>query len=348
MQKRTKLQQHLLVVTCAATVGAAAGCRSAMPKWNLFGSRHTPSAETLAGQGPTTTFPTPPSESASPMAIASVAGGTAAPSVESRVATAGGNQPITGFDTAANRNPAAAPKTNLSAAAANGFALASGKAANSAAAAQLPGYAPGSATSGSPGTSAVPALPAGYQYGTRKDAPTAMTPANATASTGTSKYPVPSSYAMPEPANAPPPPSGYVLPSGPNVGTTASGTAPNDGFTLPSSVAADGSAPSAAKPFTPKPATTATAELAPPTGDSPSTTTGFALPGSRSTPANTASTGASSPSFSTASAALTPRKAPAANSDTSGSYAPGSTAASGTYPTTSGYPGTGNGDSFYR
>ncbi|MEM9368131.1 MAG: hypothetical protein AAGD07_19220 [Planctomycetota bacterium] len=52
------------------------GCQSAMPRWNLFSKRGEPSAETLAGSGPTVTYPTPPSNAASPQAIASVAGGT--------------------------------------------------------------------------------------------------------------------------------------------------------------------------------------------------------------------------------------------------------------------------------
>src|SRR6056297_2489037 len=115
MQKRTKLQQQLLIATCAAAIGTTAGCRSAMPKWNLFGSRSTPSAETLAGQGPTNTYPAPPSKNASPMAIASIAGGTAESSPETSIASAGNDNPVTGFDTAARQSAAAGPGTNLSA-----------------------------------------------------------------------------------------------------------------------------------------------------------------------------------------------------------------------------------------
>ncbi len=358
MQKRTKLKQQLLIATCAAAIGTSAGCR-ATPKWNLLGNRSTPSAETLAGKGPTGTFPPPPSETASPTAIASVAGGTAEPSPDTRLAAAG-TKPVTGFDTAARKSAAKGPSSNLSAAAANGFNLASGKSASSASAAQLPSYGQPESSSRPDPNAAVPAVPAGYQFGgspTASDEESTKTASSPTAwNLGSGKYRVPSSYAMPEPADAPPPPSGYAMPSSQKQAAdkdTSATSAPAAGFALPSTGLAGASPqPAAAKPFTPKTDSMATAQLSPPTGDHQPTAQakGFTLPESGSTPASTAATGSKSASFSTASATLTPRATPPTSpqASTSGGYAPGSTSASGGYPTTSGYPGTGNSESFYR
>lgn len=334
MQKRIKLQQHLLIATCAAAMGASTGCRSAMPKWSLFGSRNTPSAEMLAGEGPTITYPTPPSESASPTAIASVAGGTAEPSApQTRLAAARSTAPAMGFDvgakTIANTNPA----PSMAAAGANGFQLASSKSTTGSTAGQLPSY--GTPSSVSEQNSDIPAIPTGYQFGTRRTAPTGSTT-----------------------SSSPPSTSGYAMPGGsataPSAGTSAvATTASNGGFTLPQSVIEATDAPSAAQPFTPKTPGTATAELALPTGAASSTpSAGITLPGSSGssggTPASTVSTGSTAPSFSTASAALAPRASEPIRTSLSDGYAPGSTANSDGYPTTSGYPSPSNGGSFYR
>jgi hypothetical protein len=57
------------------------GCRAGKSSGsNLFGFNSEPSPEALAGSGPSTTYPAPPSDSATPEAIASIAGGTIAPS----------------------------------------------------------------------------------------------------------------------------------------------------------------------------------------------------------------------------------------------------------------------------
>lgn len=65
------------LAACVIATLPATGCRSGRPSWNLF-SRGEPSAEVLAGSGPTTTYPSPPSSRAAPEAIASIAGGTSA------------------------------------------------------------------------------------------------------------------------------------------------------------------------------------------------------------------------------------------------------------------------------
>lgn len=65
------------LAACVIATLPATGCRSGRPSWNMF-SRGEPSAEVLAGSGPTTTYPSPPSSRAAPEAIASIAGGTSA------------------------------------------------------------------------------------------------------------------------------------------------------------------------------------------------------------------------------------------------------------------------------
>ncbi len=75
---RSKRNRGILVLTtCMSLVVMSTGCRSGK-SMNMFSLRGEPSPEALAGSGPTTTYPVPPSESATPEAIASVAGGTGA------------------------------------------------------------------------------------------------------------------------------------------------------------------------------------------------------------------------------------------------------------------------------
>ena len=358
MQKRTKLQQQLLVAGCAGILLASTGCRSAMPKWNMFSSK-APSAETLAGAGPTITYPAPPSESATPGAIASVAGGTAESIDPNAIVTSAPPTiaPVSGFD-ATSRADLASSATNNAAARANGFNLASNRTVSAPATGGLPGYAAPSAGQGK-SNSTVPAIPAGYQFGTKKSAPKPQTP-SASGYAMPSAYPAPgvapttrdsvSAYTLPN-TSAPAMPTtipnkttpGFGLPAGGiPTPTAASGSG---GFAMPDSMvqsvkAAAGGATNS-QPFTPKPPTiTASATLAPPTG--------MKLPSgsAHSTPATTVSTGGSSPSFSTASAALAPRSNESLKNGSG--YAPGSTSSSGSYPTTSGYPNTGTDGSFYR
>ena len=122
------------------------GCRSAWP----LASRG-PSAEALAGAGPTRTYPVPPSHQATPQAIASIAGGTAAPPTASppsasafgtRLASAALDTTDSKISPVSNRSPApgglsggtlrATPPRapDYAAAAANGFPVPPGPAAN--------------------------------------------------------------------------------------------------------------------------------------------------------------------------------------------------------------------------
>ena len=70
-------KSRLVIIFCASAV-LSTGCRSGMrmPGMNMFGLRGKPSSEALAGSGPSATYPAPPSDSLTPEAIASIAGGT--------------------------------------------------------------------------------------------------------------------------------------------------------------------------------------------------------------------------------------------------------------------------------
>jgi hypothetical protein len=209
LTETTKLATKLLLTGCAALSLGASGCRSTMPGMNLFGMRSEPSAAVLAGTGPSTTYPAPPSTSATPEAIASIAGGTSIP-VSPGEPEAGGTQiagfespttPAFGSNLAASSNPAAG--TNMSAAQANGFNT--------------------------------PAQPAGYAFGAKAFTPKPEAAAPPTADVSAyaksaSFTPPPSSYAIP--SNAPAPeatsaaPSGFTLPPGVSPALAAASTAP--------------------------------------------------------------------------------------------------------------------------
>jgi len=83
--KRTEIAENKIsryarrgaLVACLLTTLPAMGCRSGKPGWSMFGRSGEPSAATLAGSGPTSTYPVPPSSRARPESIASIAGGTA-------------------------------------------------------------------------------------------------------------------------------------------------------------------------------------------------------------------------------------------------------------------------------
>ena len=181
-----------------------------MPGMNLFGMRSEPSAAALAGTGPSTTYPAPPSASATPEAIASIAGGTSIP-VSPGEPEASGTQ-IAGFESPANPAPSSSlaassnlpSGTNMSAAQANGFNT--------------------------------PAQPAGYAFGGKAftPKPDAATPPAADVSAyakSASFTPPPNNYAVPANAPAPdatstPAPSGFTLPPGVSPALAAASTSP--------------------------------------------------------------------------------------------------------------------------
>ncbi len=85
MTKRTQLadrtrlaaRTRLALVLCVAV--APAGCRSGVPGFGRFAKKSEPSAELLAGSGPTATYPVPPSHTATPSPIDSIVAGTGTP-----------------------------------------------------------------------------------------------------------------------------------------------------------------------------------------------------------------------------------------------------------------------------
>ncbi len=212
MLKKNARCAGMWLATCAATVLFSAGCRS-MPGRNMFGMRTKPSAEALAGNGPTTTYPAPPSESSTPQVIASVAGGTATPpsQAESETAQVAGIEISPGYATPASTVPA-----NM-------------------AAAELNGVYAGSSTK--PVDYEQPqAKPSGYTFGSK-----ALTPKTA----ATSPYAKPSPHATAE--NTPAPPAVNFAP--PSTSYTKPPAANPGGFTLPAdspAVAAISEPPSAA------------------------------------------------------------------------------------------------------
>jgi hypothetical protein len=204
---RSNLNHRSLIVLtgCVALAVMTTGCRSGK-SGSMFSFRNEPSAEALAGNGPTTTYPTPPSVAAVPEAIASVAGGTASPT----------NAPITPAATSATAQVAGLNVTpgyvtpasqNMGAARANGFPATPASHTIGTQPTTPPAISPGVMT---PAVTAPKTSPAsGYQFGTNSAAPE-------------SSYNIPSSYTAP--ATAP-------QTSGAAVGTAG-------GFTLPSDLGA--------------------------------------------------------------------------------------------------------------
>ncbi|QEF97090.1 hypothetical protein Mal15_11250 [Stieleria maiorica] len=299
MQKRTELKRQLLIAGCAGVMITFTGCRSAMPKWNMFSWRSAPSAETLAGNGPTITYPAPPGEAATPEAIASVAAGTSGSPTPDAVVAArqSPNAPVTGFDAtvaAANRST---PSTNLAAAQANGFNVTSA--------------APASATPGktvAANNSSVPSIPAGYQFGSKPSGQTSAAPSQGGLA---SRYAMPSSY--PAPGASTSMPTSAPTGAGPSVPSTATaGLGTSSGYTFPSGATPTGTQTAAASaasgfglPSTGAPESTPTA--------SGNAASGFALPDSMLKTAQTASGTSSAGSAPTNPQPFMPKTTPAAS-----------------------------------
>lgn len=252
----------VLLTTCAAAL-IFTGCRS-MPGARMFGMRGEPSAAALAGSGPTTTYPAPPSASATPEAIASIAGGTATPSTlpaklqgsGSRTAQVAGFGVSPGYATPASK----VSTTNMAAAQANG--IYSGT--------KSKGF--GAPTA--PQTTPSEYKPSGYSFGSKTTTPKPASPPASYASDSPSAYVKASSYTPPANGFAPPatnssyttPPatgsSGYTLPTDspavaaitqPTPSKTASPTAVDatNSFAPPAAAAPDFSTASTASATAP-------------------------------------------------------------------------------------------------
>ncbi len=299
--------RRFLLTMCAAATLMSTGCRS-MPGMKMFAGRSEPSAEALAGTGPSKTYPAPPSTTATPEAIASVAGGTAPPAMGKKpgavTAQVAGYNITPGYATPASTTSSTSndSTTNMAAAQANGV---------------YGGYAPPSLTQ---------AKPSGYTFGnsnfTPKASPETVVSAASTAPSAAEPSYVPpsSSYSLPGRTAAtsalPTPSTGYTSPppTSPAPSSLASSLSSTPttggGFALPSGVApaAAALAPAAAKESGP---------------------ISFSLPDN------------ASPSFSTAST-----NSPMSANSTSTGYTPGSTGKATGYPTGGESPTTSG--SFYR
>ena len=339
MQKGMFATQRLLVAGCGCLVIFATGCRTAMPKWRLFSFGSKPTPEMLAGEGPSTQYPPPPGESASPNAIASSAAGITNPS---NAAASIAQADVTSTPSAAELGiPATAAANtsapNFAAAGANGYNLGLPSTASPSSTAPstagLPGYAlPGAASQGS----TVPAIPTGHRLGM-------ATPDTAPAGSAYAVKPDSMASGLQLPGSGSTP-SGPSAPAIPNLTNGASGA----GFSLPDNMAAlPGSTsvqPTNQKPFTPKlpaDASTATAELATPSidlGSPAGPALGVAAPSEESITTASLSDTFSSP----------PSSGSSASSTSSSGFSPGSTSGAMKYPATSGYPSTGTSGSFYR
>jgi hypothetical protein len=330
MLNKTAMSKSLLMLACIAVSFVLTGCRS-MPGRNMFGMRTQPSAAALAGSGPTTTYPAPPSESATPEAIASIAGGTAVPEQGPETQRATTAQ-VAGIDvTPGYATPASsASATNMGAAQANGI------------------YAGG----GSEADKSVAPV-SGYTFGSKALTPKIEAPKTEVAPSAdvggasyarNSSYPMPTDkLSVPSTSISTPPGSSYAAPQTPTTSpeiasptATASAPAaaksvsrPAGGYSLPT----DSPAIAAIAPSSP--------ETIEPAAQPDATGNAFAPPA------------ATSPDFSTANAAgsVTAPGAAAgvpvsASPAVGGGYMPGSTSTDHGYPT--GDIESISGGSFYR
>lgn len=236
--KRTLLQR-LVVSGCALAVLSSVGCKTGMsvPGASMLGFKKQPSAETLAGQGPTTTYPVTPSNNFTPNAIASktagtgmtAGAGTGQTTVPQGAAAANGyavaGYNTTGATTPSNPYTATNSAPNYATSGWGGTSAASST--PTAGSSAVPSYAGGSYAGTTPGyntptQASIPnygATPSGYPSGV---------PSYAGNTTGsTNPYSQPSSYTPPAPS--------YGTAGGSYAGTSAAtaGTSSNPYATPP-------------------------------------------------------------------------------------------------------------------
>lgn len=328
MLNRNSKRTFILVASCAASALVMTGCRS-MPGAGMLGMRGEPSAEALAGNGPTVTYPAPPSASATPEAIASVAGGTGSSQRSADPSPTFSGSPTTaqvaGFDISPGY---ATQATNMAAAEANGIATQTESKLSSTTTAP-----PSSATSS-------------YAFGAK-----AFTPKSEPASQSGTSYALSSNSSIASvdtPVSAPSTSGGAFTP--PPIGTTAAGTvAPSSttkGFTLPTdspSFSAITPPPSSGTSVAMNPTGPTTATFAPPTAGTTEPTDDIPVAASPDFSTASAATGYTAPSATTS---VLPPVLPSEQGSGDG-YMPGSTGTTSAYPTSGGTAPTTNG-SYYR
>ena len=301
MLRNTK-RTIVVVTTCTLAGMVSSGC--SMSGRNLLTlKKKEPAVEVLAESGPTSSFPVPPSSQVTPSAIASVAGGTAAPATSTPLPASQPAQ-LAGLSASPGYMPSPSPAApNLAAAQANGVY---GNAATKSVGFQSP--------------ASPVAKPSGYTFGNKAltpkadDAGTAFTMSDLAKETPVASATASSGFAVPEPSFAKPASTGYPTPP----------AIPQGGLTFPAS----GMATAAISPLE----SNRTGLEAP----APAAASGEILPPAATSPAfSTASTALEA---SASSAVL----APASMGETSGAsgYTPGSTGSTTGYPSGTEAPAT--------
>ena len=301
MLRNTK-RTIVVVTTCTLAGMVSSGC--SMSGRNLLTlKKKEPAAEVLAESGPTSSFPVPPSSQVTPSAIASVAGGTAAPAPSTPLPSSQPAQ-LAGLSASPGYSVSPSPTApNLAAAQANGIY---GNAATKSVGFQSPA---------SPA-----AKPSGYTFGNKALTPkvegagTAFTMSDLAKEAPAASETASSGFAVPEPSFAKPASTGYATPP----------AIPQGGLTFPTS----GTATAAITP--PKTSTNGFETPA------PAAASGEILPPAATSPAF--STASAALEASTPSAVL----APASMEGTSGvsGYTPGSTGSATGYPSGTEAPAT--------
>lgn len=328
-------------VCVVAALSSMTGCRSSLPRMGMFGFRSEPSADALAGVGPTATYPVSPSAGVSPEAIASAAAGTAAPSglkpqTASLASVSPGAIPPPSATAGLTTPGGVAQIPNQAAAAANGFygnrTLSGSLTASPASYGNVAGQ--------------------GYTYGQNPAASTATSPVN---SPGGGINAIAAGYIPPARPPARPPVSSESVPAYAQTTDAVPAITPpatyaaSIGYPLPGSPTPQASAPSAVTSTSPgftMPPVASTTEAAKPV----SSAGGFTIPpGVIAAPtAAVSSTATAAPPSGPAAYQASIPAAPSAPSAQSTGYAPGSTAGAVGYPASGGYPATGSSESFYR
>jgi hypothetical protein len=313
------LLRKVLVSSCAMAMMGSSGCKSG-PSFPSFGWTRQPSPETLAGNGPTTTYPVPPSAGNTPTAIASKAAGTG---------------------TTANSTPTtvAAPQTGGAppyAAVANGYtgfgASGTTPQPNSLMNRQtVPGFA-ANAAPGTPQPASTPNTPSP----TYSNPPSFNTSPNLAGTAN--NYATPPGYAAPPNYTTP---SAYAAPQ--NTPVNVASAAGTPGYGAPAAYSIPGGTPApSASPAVGGFALPSTAAPPDASGSTAATQSGFTLPGMAAQPPTTLSTTTSAlpPSVTPSPGSTAPSSGTAP-----GGYRPGSTAGAVSYPTT---PYTTPSGSVYR
>lgn len=334
-----------MAAICLPSLIIGAGCKSSMPtvampsrpswakpNWGAFGFNREPSADTLAGMGPTTTYPVSPSAGATPAPIESVAASPAGvkPQTTGQVA---GIAPAATSLAATNTQPSAT--TNSAAAQANGYAgpkpsYATSQPTNPGGQ-QPSGYLAGQSPVASPAPRSVSGLPA-------SPTPTGAPSASNYAAMG---YPLPGSQPAGLPAS---PPSGNFTPPSTSLSQ------------LPPGLMSGSAVPPISAAAEPPPAG-GLATVSPSVSAPPSLNADFAMPGSATAASATSSAGFTMPGVPTTTPppttsakpdALTATVTPPRDTKTvTTGYTPGSTMGATSYPGIQD-ASTGGADTFYR